>query len=89
MNSFKLTKQWSQSLSNSFQQFAAERKAYAAVAFQYLSGSLGCYDILFAHLSAISTSSSPFVKSTQLIINLLYFITFRIIVVSLKLTELI
>jgi hypothetical protein len=66
MNSFKLTKQWSQSLSNSFQQFAAERKSYAAVAFQYLAGSLGCYDILFAHLSAISTSSSPFVKSTQI-----------------------
>lgn len=40
MNSFKLTKQWSQSLSNSFQQFATERKSYPAVAFQYLAEDL-------------------------------------------------
>ena len=40
LNSFKEVKQKSQSLSTSFQKFAAERKAYAAVAFQYLAEDL-------------------------------------------------
>src|SRR5690606_16561700 len=40
LNSFKAVKQKARSLSASFQQFAAERKAYAAVAFQYLSEDL-------------------------------------------------
>lgn len=40
LNSFLVSKQKSQSLSTSFQQFAAQRKTYAAVAFQYLSEDL-------------------------------------------------
>ena len=40
LNSFKASMQKAQSLSTSFQQFAAERKAYAAVAYQYLSEDL-------------------------------------------------
>jgi len=40
LNSFKETKQKSQTLSTSFQKLATERKAYAAVAFQYLSKDL-------------------------------------------------
>jgi len=40
LNSFKEAQQRSQSMSTSFQKLAAERKAYAAVAFQYLSEDL-------------------------------------------------
>jgi len=40
LNSFKQAKQKAQSLSTSFQRFASERKAYAAVAFIYLSEDL-------------------------------------------------
>ncbi len=40
LNSLKQAKQRSQTLSNSFQQFAAERKAYAVVAYQYLAEDL-------------------------------------------------
>ncbi len=40
LNSLKEAKQRSRSLSSNFQQFAAERKAYAAVAYQYLAEDL-------------------------------------------------
>ncbi len=40
LNSMKEAKQRSRSLSSNFQQFAAERKAYAAVAYQYLAEDL-------------------------------------------------